>query len=670
MIKTFSLLVAAASILAGPAMGATATVDAYPATFFASSQPSSAFDMIGRLPGFSFDGGDSEVRGFSGAAGNVLIDGKRPSSKQESLEAVLRRIPAGAVQRIELIRAGAAGIDMQGQALVANVVRLPIAQAQGRVEAGLETFRHGGAAPSLAVEYSRKSPDRLIELSASAAREVEDEAGEGPLLRFSSSSDLERAGRFDENQATDIVEAAAGYERPVGGGKFRGDLSVRRERTGADILETATFPEPARSVVAETEIVTEGEAVAQYDRALGSWRSELRGLHHQSRLRSRDVEVEDGETSVSSLRSIARESIVRGVMRREGPALGLDVGGEAALNVLDSASHLSENGVAIVLPSATVRVEERRAEAFATMTWRPSPSLALEVGSRFEVSELSHAGDAQLTKSFAYAKPNALVTWSPTARDRIRLELARRVGQLDFEDFVSSASLTSDTVTAGNPDLAPDRTWRAAFAWERQVGSAGSVVLTLRRDLIEDVVDRIPIAGAGFAFDAPGNIGKGRRTEFEINAKLPVDRLGVAGGLVRADVVWRRSRVTDPATGLARGISDEPAVEGAVSFSQDLPSWRARWGVEATIGETEYEFRFDEVERERIETRYDLFAEYRPSAAWRMRVKVENLGSGKAERRRERYQGLRGSAPLGRIEARSLDSGPSIGVTLERTLGG
>jgi len=455
MIKTFSLLAAAASILAGPALGATATADTYPAAFFASSQPSSAFDMIGRLPGFSFDGGDREVRGFSGAAGNVLIDGKRPSSKQESLGTVLRRIPAGAVQRIELIRAGAAGIDMQGQALVANVVRLPSARAQGRLEAGLETSRRGGAAPSLAVEYSRKSPDRLIELSASAAREVEDEAGEGPLLRFSPSGELERAARYDENEAVDIVEAATGYERPLAGGKFRGDLSVRRERAVADILEAATFPELARGVVTETEALTEGEAAMQYDRALGSWQAELSGLHHQARLRSRDVEVEDNETSVSIRRSIARESIVRGVMRREGPTLGLDVGGEAALNVLDSASRLSENGVAIVLPSATVRVEERRAEVFATMTWRPSPTLALEFGSRFEVSELSHAGDAQLTKSFAYTKPHALLTWSPTERDRVRLELARRVGQLDFEDFVSSASLTSDTVTAGNPDLVP-----------------------------------------------------------------------------------------------------------------------------------------------------------------------------------------------------------------------
>jgi hypothetical protein len=65
--------------------------------------------MISRCPAFRFDGGDSDVRGFSGATGNVLIDGKRPTSKSESLEAILRRIPARSVVRIELIRAGAPG---------------------------------------------------------------------------------------------------------------------------------------------------------------------------------------------------------------------------------------------------------------------------------------------------------------------------------------------------------------------------------------------------------------------------------------------------------------------------------------------------------------------------------------------------------------------------------
>ncbi len=46
----------------------------YSAGFFAHSQPSSAYDMIQLLPGFRLQEGNAEIRGYSGAAGNVLID--------------------------------------------------------------------------------------------------------------------------------------------------------------------------------------------------------------------------------------------------------------------------------------------------------------------------------------------------------------------------------------------------------------------------------------------------------------------------------------------------------------------------------------------------------------------------------------------------------------------
>ena len=37
--------------------------------------------MVMLLPGFVLQEGDDDVRGYAGAAGNVLIDGQRPASK-------------------------------------------------------------------------------------------------------------------------------------------------------------------------------------------------------------------------------------------------------------------------------------------------------------------------------------------------------------------------------------------------------------------------------------------------------------------------------------------------------------------------------------------------------------------------------------------------------------
>lgn len=663
--------IAAAFAASATVAVAAEPVERFPAAFFAPSQPYSALDMIVRLPGFAFDGGDNDVRGLSGASGNVLVDGKRPSSKQEDLETILRRIPAGAVLRIELLRAGAPGIDMQGHALLANVVRVESAATRGRIEAKV-SLQDGAAHPDLAAEVSRKSGDRLLELSASARREAEDsEVGVGRSRRTDALGGLESDALYRAGWTTDIFEGAAGYERPLAGGAFRADLSLRHQRGRGDAVEQQIFPDLDTEAVDGAERVSEGELGLRFDRALGGgWDAEVKALHHRLRLRAREVETEGMDVVASRERTLSHESILQAVGRREGSVVNLELGGEMALNVLDSHNRLSENGVEIHLPSANVRVEERRAETFAAAMWRFAPQVALEVGSRFEVSTLAQTGDSSLKKSFAYLKPRAQLTWTASPRDRLRLEIVRQVGQLDFEDFVSSASLSGGTVTAGNPDLEPERTWRTAVAWERQVGTAGSLVLTLRHDRIQDVVDRIPVIGPDFAFDAPGNIGDGIRTELELNAKLPLDRLRIPGGLLRADVVWRRSRVTDPATGGRRRISDEPTVEGTVAFTQDLPAWGVRWGAEAEIGETETDFRFDEVEREREAARFSVFAEVRPTPTWNVRVFAENIGDSIYERRRIRYAGRRGVTALRGIEDRDLRSGPYVGLKIQRTFGG
>src|SRR5271170_7802135 len=78
-------------------------VISYPASFFASMGVDTAYDMVLRVPGYVFDDG-SNLRGFAGAAGNVLIDGQRPASKTDDLAAILGRLPASAVERIDLIR--------------------------------------------------------------------------------------------------------------------------------------------------------------------------------------------------------------------------------------------------------------------------------------------------------------------------------------------------------------------------------------------------------------------------------------------------------------------------------------------------------------------------------------------------------------------------------------
>ena len=55
-------------------------VQTFDPPFFARFSPVTAEDMVRQLPGFTLDEG-ADLRGFGATAGNVLIDGQRPSSK-------------------------------------------------------------------------------------------------------------------------------------------------------------------------------------------------------------------------------------------------------------------------------------------------------------------------------------------------------------------------------------------------------------------------------------------------------------------------------------------------------------------------------------------------------------------------------------------------------------
>ena len=66
---------AAVAVPAPTGVEATRGVISYPPSFFAESKPTSAYDMVLRVPGFAFDKGTA-VRGLAGSGGNVLIDGQ------------------------------------------------------------------------------------------------------------------------------------------------------------------------------------------------------------------------------------------------------------------------------------------------------------------------------------------------------------------------------------------------------------------------------------------------------------------------------------------------------------------------------------------------------------------------------------------------------------------
>lgn len=643
----------------------------FAASYFADAQPATAYDMILRVPGFVFDAGDADVRGLAGSTGNVLIDGRRPAAKEDTLDSILKRIPASAVLRIDLIRGGAGGIDMQGQPVLVNVVRRKESAVRGQAELTFGRYGDGRLAPAARIDLSRRAGATLTEGSLYLYQTIDDEKGRGPRIRINADGSLRERARYDERDRFRGFQSSLGREQPLGGGQLRINASFKRERERADTDLTFFTPTPGLERVLELETQDNAEFGAEWTRALGARLSlELTGLKRWSRDRASERSDDGSEIDDVAENSTGGESIGRVLLRwRPNAKLTIEGGGEGAFNYLDSRSSLAIDGVAVPLPAASVRVAERRAEGFASAVWQPSSAWTVETGVRVETSTLTQSGDSSLRKSFVFPKPRLALTWSPRSRTQWRARLEREVGQLDFGDFVSSTSLTSSAITAGNADLEPDRKWTASLAWEQRFWNGGAIVLTGRHEWISHTLDRVGIVGPGFAFDAPGNIGAGAKTKIEADLSLPTDRIGLRGGLIKVNLGYRWTSAIDPTTGARRRISGEEPIDGEIHLTLDRPRIGWRWGAAYIVAKDEYEFRFDEVRRSRIGGRLSLFAEYKIDRRWTLRCYVENVTGRHVVRDRAIYAGARSSSPLRYDEARDLASQPLIGVVLRRGFG-
>lgn len=641
----------------------------YPSAYFADARPTNAFDMIRRLPGFSFSGGD-QVRGFGGAAGNVLIDGQRPASKADALSEIVTRIPAADVERIEVIRGGSTGIDMQGYSVVANIVRRRGAKTQGLAAVATTLFPDDQAAFAVRLEGSRRWNDRTLEASLLGGTSVYNGDGaDGFRTRRGPDGALIFDSRVIGYGFAETGTLRAGYTTPLAGGTLRLNAGLAYERPQID--ETTVFlPDDGIDVVTYERPQTSLEAGLNYRRALGP-RTEAEGVLLQRRSKFEAVSTSDtgGTVGLFTEEGTSGESIARGTLRfTRSETLSFEAGGEGAFNFLDNATTFIRDGAPVAIPNAQVRVEERRGEAFGKATWKMSPTLTLEAGSRFEVSTIRQTGDTELEKSFFYPKPRLALTWSPDSVNQFRLRVERSVGQLSFGDFVASAAFSTDEVEAGNADLEPSKTTAYEAVYERRFWTTGALVLTLAHQQVTDALDRIPIVGASGVFDAVGNIGDATVKLLRIDLTVPTDRLGVPRGQLKLYGSWVDQDVTDPTTGEERRGSGNSPFIGTVAFTQDLPRLKSTWGFDYSGPSESTSFRFNEIRRNENEAFLSSFFEVKPTPAWAVRFEGQNLLSRGLRRDREVYAGPRDENPIVYREVRDVEFPPFLYIRVRRIL--
>ena len=572
----------------------------YEAAQFAQFNPQTALDMVSQIPGFSLDGGE-ERRGFSGAVGNVLIDGVRPSTKSQGVGGILSRIPASQVVRLEVLRGAAVAGDASGQSILLNVVRTDSA-GSGVYSAGFELTSRGVPAPRGEVSYSGRNGNVEYSIAGSVFSQYRDLPGW--RLFFDEVGGESYAGRAETPSPRDMREGTitGSVAFPLWGGRFSTNAQVNAFRFNADndYYYFDALDNPDNALLQDYVEQNRGyEFGVNYDRDIGPWSLSLIGLINRSRYESDENDLFltgagafDGDF-FQDIQQDAGESIARiSLSRPLGEHHRIEFGGEAAFNSLDQRLDLEGSFAPPSFDNANVLVEEERAELFASHTWRPNSQWSVETRLNWETSTLTFTGDSNQTVDLAFWKPSVQITRTFAGNNQLRFRVYRDVSQLDFGDFVSAAATADALISGGNPDLVPQTDWRYELGADLHFPGGAALGLTLTQHQISDVTDVVYIPAAGY--DAPGNLGDGEATSLDVNFSTPVSFIE-GGRLTISGYLWD-TEVTDPLTNQPRIFSYRPESQIEINFRQDLPDLRFAWNLSIYKEGEIQAYRFNEID--------------------------------------------------------------------------
>jgi hypothetical protein len=621
-----------AALAAGTAIGSdTAPVPRvhYTADWYASLMPRTALDMVRQTPGFTIIEGEKR-RGLAGALGNVLVDGRRPTAKDQTLEDILGRIPAAQVERIEMLRGAEATSDSSGHAILLNVVRTPFT-GQGFGSLGFEYARQ--PMPNGTLVWSGRAHSVDYAIGANTYTFDREQPGSRQLTDIDGNSTGTRQDVSPRDYGQYALNGEASSE--LGGGRLRltGKASYSRYHEDSAV---ASYDAGAVLTGADFNPYTEskrgGEFGGQFDHSVGDWILSstllLTRARFESEITSTHSDAAGTVGSVFEQRQLrdSGESILRATLAREiSAARRLEFGLEAALNTLDASLALTLDlgggAVPIPVPNSNVRIEEQRTDGFVNYGWRPGGVWSLDLRLAGEFSRLEFSGDSNQVVEFAFAKPALQLSRPFGAANQLRLRLARDVGQLDFNDFVSSVSLTDERVEGGNPDLRPQTDWSLELGTDLRPGNDIGLTFNVFYRWVSDTADFTPVGPPDALVDAPGNIGDGRIYGAQAVARVPLQFL--RGAALNLDVTWQHSEVTDPLTGEQRSISEFQDVLLNAGFRQDLP--RASWGMSYSSKSATSSYLLREIDRQRASPSLDAFVEVPLPHGLRLRAAVVSL---------------------------------------------
>lgn len=652
--------------------------------FFAAYAPVTALDMVKRIPGFSIDHGEGR-RGFGENAGNVLIDGDRPSTKSDDIFTILSRIPASQVAFITLSEQAGADAETQGQGQVVNVVRKRTAKVNGTYEGTIVAGTRYGLQPSLNMSATMRRGDTSYEVNFSSYSERV--YGYGPEDFKTASGELVERRSYTGKGGHDEAALGGGIKTRISGVKLNLNGQVRWNDKFD--IRNAEYSNAAQ--------VRTGKELLLRDGPIGDLSYELGGDIEFSALPKANTKIvglyrTGDESSFSSIETArisqpvslfetrSRNEPMEALVRVQNDWAGIrrhkvQFGAEMAYNRLDARFNVANSvaGAVSNFPASNVLVKETRFEPFVSDVWTLGSAWKIEAGAIAEFSKLTLSGDSVAERRFTFVKPRAIATWTVDAQTTLELRAERQVAQLNFNEFATSVDVTvGNQVDAGNADLVPEKTTTLAALIRYKFLERGSIQFRGDYQFVSDTQDLVPItvrdAGGHITaqFDGTGNIGKSTKWNGELEITLPLDWLtrpvGFAGVEVRYVGHYHGSRVTDPVTGLNRRVSKRPLWHQQWDIRHDMADLGLVFGASFAVQDANFDYFFNEKRQQKEGTRTTIFIEYGKFKLGTVRFQVTDMAGFKRDR--FIYAGTRASGNLGQIVNRERRLDPLLQLSL------
>jgi hypothetical protein len=644
-VSGFAVPVAAQDMLVEPSTDAAPAPEPTPAsntrgTFtpqdFARFAPRSALDMARQVPGFSIRS-DEGARGLGQADTNVLINGRRISGKSNGPVEALQRIPVEDVVRLELVDGASLDIGgLSGQVL--NVVTSSSGRIAGQFRLAPQ-FRSKGTPGqfldgSVAIAGGGAKTDWTLALDNESNRRGD----EGIEQVFDGAGTLIALRDEKANFDSDRIGLSGSFTRTADSGNV---LNLTGQVQGFIFRETELSKQSGLGLTGDRQRTFRNkedefnfELGADYQFAFGPGQLKLIAFHSyedspfvslvltefaDGSVPQGSVFARDADQAETILRSEYNFLAAGGnfVAAVEGVRNFLDI--TSALEVRDGAGVLQP----AVLPGASARVDEDRADGGITYSRPLLPSLQMQLSAGGEYSRISQSGALGQTRSFWRPKGFFALDWkaSPTLNLSGRIE--RVVGQLNFFDFIASVDLNQERADVTNADLVPPQSWSYEVEASLRMGALGNVNLRGFYEDITDIVDQIPISGGG---QAPGNLPSAQRFGLTGDVTLLSDTIGWRGTRLDFSFALRDSDVIDPLLRLNRRISGTDIVDLRLNLRHDFPGTAWAMGGNADWEDNSPAVRLDEISlRTQSFAFASVFVENKDVAGMTMRASAGNL---------------------------------------------